>query len=178
MSRIVSISLFIILIVSCVTLKGQSISKANTKIENAASAAFPAITDEATIKDWDGTILREGSNRWTCYPDMPNLPEQNPMCLDEQWDAWMEAFLNQKEPNVTKVGFGYMMRGGSPASNLNPFDKKPTDDNQWMEVVKPHLMILLPDPSMYGGISTDPDNGGPWIMFPNTPYAHIMMPVE
>jgi hypothetical protein len=173
-----SITLILILIVSADTLKGQATSKGYSKMESAAKAAFPAITDNATIKDWDGTILREGSNKWTCYPDMPNLPEQNPMCLDEQWDAWMEAFLNQKEPNVTEVGLGYMMQGGSPASNLNPFDKEPSSDNQWMDEVKPHLMILLPDPSMYEGISTDPDNGGPWIMFPDTPYAHIMMPVE
>lgn len=178
MLRIVSSGLFFILIISCITLKGQSVSKIDAQIENAVTAAFPAITDEATIKNWGGKVLRKGSNKWTCYPDMPNLPDQNPMCLDEQWVGWMEAYLNQKEPNTTKVGLGYMMRGGSPSSNLNPFAKEPADDNQWMEEVKPHLMIVLPDPSMYEGISTDPNNGGPWIMFPDTPYAHIMVPIE
>lgn len=39
-------------------------------------------------------------------------------------------------------------------------------------------MMLFPDEQMYEGISTDPDNGGPWVMFPETPYVHVMMPVE
>ncbi len=109
---------------------------------------------------------------------MPELPEQNPMCLGDQWVEWMEAYLNQEEPNITQVGLGYMLQGGSPASNLDPYAEGSTGDNQWMDEVKPHLMVLFPDLSMYEGISTDPDNGGPWVMFPDTPYAHIMMPTE
>ena len=31
---------------------------------------------------------------------------------------------------------------------------------------------------MFDNISTEPNNGGPWIMWPNTPYAHIMIPLE
>ena len=27
------------------------------------------------------------------------------------------------------------------------------------------------------GLSTDPKNGGPWVMWKGTPYAHIMAPV-
>jgi hypothetical protein len=27
-------------------------------------------------------------------------------------------------------------------------------------------------------ISTDHLNGGPWVMWPDTPYAHIMVPLE
>ncbi len=38
-------------------------------------------------------------------------------------------------------------------------------------------MILVPDPAMLEGISTDPDNGGPYVMWKGTPYAHIMIPV-
>ena len=28
-----------------------------------------------------------------------------------------------------------------------------------------------------GGLSTDPHNGGPYVMWKGTPYAHIMIPV-
>ena len=27
-------------------------------------------------------------------------------------------------------------------------------------------------------LPTDPKNGGPWVMFKGTPYAHIMVPIE
>jgi len=39
-------------------------------------------------------------------------------------------------------------------------------------------MILVPDPKALEGISTDPKNGGPWIMWPNTPYQHLMIQIE
>jgi hypothetical protein len=38
-------------------------------------------------------------------------------------------------------------------------------------------MILVPDPKMLEGISTDPQSGGPYVMYKGTPYAHIMVPV-
>lgn len=178
MFRLISTILLILLVTMYTDVYGQSASDKQAKIQSASDAAHDAIIEKATIKDWDGTVLREGTNKWTCYPDMPNLPEQNPMCLDDQWIEWMEAYLNQEEPNITQVGLGYMLRGGSPASNIDPFAEGPTADNQWMNEVKPHLMILFPDADMYEGISTDPENGGPWVMFPETPYAHIMMPVK
>jgi len=30
---------------------------------------------------------------------------------------------------------------------------------------------------MLEGISTDPHNGGPFVMWKGTPYAHVMIPV-
>ncbi len=39
-------------------------------------------------------------------------------------------------------------------------------------------MILVPDPALLDGISTDPWNGGPYVMWKGTPYAHIMVPVD
>jgi len=39
-------------------------------------------------------------------------------------------------------------------------------------------MLLAPDPGLYDHVSTDPDNGGPWVMWPDTPYEHIMVPID
>ncbi len=38
-------------------------------------------------------------------------------------------------------------------------------------------MIIVPDVEMLNGMPTDPNSGGPWVMFQGTPYAHIMIPV-
>jgi hypothetical protein len=37
-------------------------------------------------------------------------------------------------------------------------------------------MMLVPDPSKLSDMPTDPDNGGPWVMWKDTPYVHVMIP--
>lgn len=69
----------------------------------------------------------------------------------------------------------YMLAGDGGASNIDPFAKGPTADNQWI-VEGPHLMIIVPDAAALGAIPTDPKNGGPYVMWKGTPYAHIMVP--
>jgi hypothetical protein len=41
----------------------------------------------------------------------------------------------------------------------------------------PHLMIIVPNSSALEGLPTDPSGGGPWVMWQNTPYVHIMVPM-
>ena len=49
-------------------------------------------------------------------------------------------------------------------------------DNHWGHH-NPHLMIVVPDVKSLEGMSTDPANGGPYVMYAGTPYAHIMAPI-
>jgi hypothetical protein len=70
-----------------------------------------------------------------------------------------------------------MLQGGTDPSNTDPFATKPAADGGWL-TTPPHLMLLLPvklDPTVY---STVYANGGPWIMWPGTPYEHLMVPVS
>jgi hypothetical protein len=161
--------------------QGQDTEEA--KIRSAISAAIPSIADQATIMDWpaeegaDMRVLRKGANGWTCMPDMPNTPGNDPMCLDEPWLKWVDAWVNKSEPNITQMGFGYMLQGGTAGSNTDPYAEGPTADNEWMSEEAPHLMILVPDNSMLENLPTNPDNGGPWVMWRNTPFAHVMAPM-
>ena len=142
------------------------------KIALATSAGPAEITKNATITDM-ATMkqLRAGSNGWVCYAS----PDE-PMCLDKQWQKWAEAWMSKQEPKIEDSGIAYMLRGDTGASNTDPFATKPTADNQW--VVSPaHLMLLFQDPKMLDSYPTDPKNGGPWVMWKGTPYAHIMIPV-
>ena len=41
------------------------------KMEDALSAAWPGMAEGATIMDWDGTVLKEGANGYTCLPTPP-----------------------------------------------------------------------------------------------------------
>ena len=153
------------------------------KIANAMTAAPASVSAKATILDWPAkegeppTLLRQGSNGWHCLPDMPESPGSDPMCVDQAWMKWIEAYMTHKTPQITGVGIGYMIApGGGWASNTDPYAMAATADNHWGLHV-PHLMIVVPNLSSLDGISTDPNNGGPYVMFAGTPYAHIMAPI-
>lgn len=147
-------------------------------IESAMTAGPASIAASATVLDWNMNVLREGSNGWTCLPDRPDTKETDPWCVDDQWLGFLKAYVGKTEPSITKVGFAYMLAGDSPVSNSDPFATEPTGPEDWVTDVHGHIMIVVPDQKALEGISTDHRNGGPWVMWPNTPYAHLMIPVD
>jgi len=62
--------------------------------------------------------------------------------------------------------------------NSDPYATEPTGKEDWVTDLGAHLMMLIPNTEILKSISTDHLNGGPWIMWPDTPYAHIMIPIE
>ena len=145
------------------------------KIALAMSAGPVEIAKNATIVDMTDMSkrqLRAGTNGWVCYADV-----KEPMCLDKEWQKWMEAWMSKSDLKINGTGIGYMLRGDQGASNTDPFATGPTADNQWV-VAPPHIMVLYQDPKMLDSYSTDPKSGGPWVMWKGTPYAHVMVPVS
>lgn len=154
------------------------------KIADASSAAPAAVSQRATIKDWpakegaEPTVLRKGDNGWVCYPSPPaTILRPDPMCIDATWESWLTAYLTKGTPRLAKPGISYMLASNSEGSNSDPYASGATATNHWHKY-GPHMMLVYPDAAMYEGISTDPDNGGPYVMWKGTPYAHIMVPVK
>lgn len=151
------------------------------RIENAMSAAPEAIAREATIVvvDEGGSVrtLREGTGTFTCMPDNPGSPGNDPMCLDANALAWAQAWMAQREPPQGKVGLAYMLRGGSDASNTDPYATEPAAGQQWIDT-GPHVMILNATSLMPGYPDQSGDPTRPFVMWPGTPYAHLMVPVK
>ena len=116
--------------------------------------------------------LRAGTNGWVCY-----ALKDGPMCLDKEWQKWMEAWMSKSAPKIEGTGIGYMLRGDTGSSNTDPFAMSPTANNEWV-IAPPHIMVLYEDPKMLDSYSTDPKSGGPWVMWKGTPYAHVMVPVS
>ena len=160
----------------------QAAPDAQAKIADAMSAGPSSIATDATILDWamdaNGhfVVLRDGSNGWTCFPDTPGTPTDDPMCVDQTWMGWLEAYMAGEDPTITVPGIAYMLQGDSAASNTDPYATEPAEGEDWV-VDPPHLMILLPEGTDQSVFSTDPHSGGPYIMYPGTPYEHIMMMV-
>jgi hypothetical protein len=129
--------------------------------------------------DADGkfVVLREGTNGWTCFPDDPTTPANNPMCNDEVWMAWTYAFIAGEDPSltVTVPGYSYMLQGDDAASNTDPSLMEPAAGEHRMNS-GPHIMILLPPSVDLSSVTTD-EHSSNWVMWAGTPYQHIMVAV-
>jgi hypothetical protein len=148
------------------------------QIKSALSAAPEAVAMNATVVDGAGNVLRKGSNGYTCMPDDPEAPGISAMCLDAGWLVWADAWMNKKPAAMPdRISFGYMLAGGQPGSNTDPYATEATADNEWIESGGPHVMILVPDVKMLEGISSDPSTGAPFVMWRGTDLAHMMVPV-
>jgi hypothetical protein len=151
-------------------------------IKSAMSAAPAAVAKNATIvaMEADGKMrtLRKGTNGFTCMPDNPTTPGPDPMCMDASSMEWVHAWLDHKPPPA-KVGFMYMLAGGTDASNTDPYAAKPTAQNHWIKT-GPHVMIVGADQAFLDQYSkaADPDTKVPYVMWAGTPYQHLMTPVK
>ena len=151
-------------------------------IASAMAAAPEAVARDAVVVAMspDGTMrtLREGKNGWTCMPDNPATPGPDPMCGDANAMKWAQAWVGKKPPPANTVGFMYMLAGGTDASNTDPYAQAPTEANNWVET-GPHVMVVGSKEILAGYPSgPKPDTSAPYVMWADTPYAHLMIPVR
>ena len=149
-------------------------------IANAMSAGPQAISGDATIVAMEGDkmrTLRQGSGAWTCVPDDPGSPGNDPMCLDANAMVWLHAWMSHKDAPKGKMGLVYMLQGGSDASNDDPFATSPPPGAKWV-TTGPHVMVV----GLAGMLDNLPKSADaptkPFIMWGGTAYEHIMMPVQ
>jgi hypothetical protein len=151
-------------------------------IRSAMAAAPEAVAAGATIvaigADGKMRTLRPGTNGFTCLPDNPNSPGPDPMCGDANAMEWAQAWIGRKEPPANKVGFMYMLAGGTDASNTDPHATGPAAGNHWVET-GPHVMIVGAKGMMEGyPTAAQPDTKAPYVMWAGTPYEHLVIPVR
>jgi hypothetical protein len=146
-----------------------------TKLKTAAPAH---VLEHATIMNMgaDGKmkVIQEGNNGWTCMD-----PGGAPMCADKGAMEWAEAW-QAKGPAPQKLGFIYMLAGDTGASNTDPYATKETPDNNWIQTGS-HVMIVGAEArTMMQGYPRDAkaDPSKPYVMWPGTPYEHLMLPVK
>ena len=152
-------------------------------IASAMKAAPASVAKGATIVAMEAggamRTLRKGTNGFTCMADNPETPGPDPMCMDANAMAWAQAWRGHQTPAAGKVGFMYMLAGGTDASNTDPYATKPTATNHWIST-GPHVMVVGADASFYDSYPklADPDTSAPYVMWPGTPYQHLMAPVK
>ena len=78
------------------------------------AAAPSVIARDATIIAMEGDkmrTLRQGKGDFTCVPDDPSSPGNDPMCLDRNAMEWLQAWMDHKDAPKAKMGLVYMLQG-------------------------------------------------------------------
>jgi len=145
-------------------------------MQRVMKAAPPQVVEQATIvrmRDGAMQTLRKGGNAWTCM-------EANgvPMCLDPAAMEWAHSWQSHG-PATDKTGFIYMLAGDTGASNTDPYATGQAPDNHWVQTGS-HVMIVGAAAKEMAGYprSADPDPTKPYVMWPGSPYEHLMLPVK
>ena len=145
-------------------------------IAHSRAAAPAAIGTYATVVI-NGEVVAEGSNGWTCMPEVM-AGDGAAVCIDATWGEMMAA-IGAKEPfKATSLGLSYMLLGDPPGggvSNSDPYHPNAQEADDYVET-GPHLMLIVPK-ELLEGITNDPSTGGPYVMWRDTDYAHLMIPV-
>ena len=104
--------------------------------------------------------------------------EAMPMCGDAEALKWMNAALSGAKPQMDRDSYIWMLQGdvGEDNTKMGVLDKENSVPGQWIES-GPHLMLMPKDPSTIENFSDDFSTGEPYVMFPGTDYAHLMIPV-
>ncbi len=123
------------------------------RIKAATSAAPPAISDNAAVMLQDGTVLREGSNGWTCFL-FEEETNEDPVCGDDVWKAYILALAKDEDPVNAGPGVAYMLEGDNP-----------------------HMMIIVPEADGFAGLNTESGDGKGWLMWGDKAGRHLMLPI-
>ena len=125
-------------------------------IANAMSAAPAGISADATIMMADGTVLREGTNGWTCIPGDAEKDMVDPSCNDAAWTHYFQTDPEGDGSTAEIIGTGvsYMLASDPP-----------------------HLMIIVPEAGGLEGLNTEAGDGKAWVMWGDLPGRHIMVPI-
>lgn len=174
-------------------------------IADALQAAPPSVTDDATIFGWssDGKLVlaRHGSGPYTCIASgsfslrlgKPPLPYPDPMCLDQNAWAFLQAIWagmaagESKDSLPTAPGLVWMLAGMNVtksavdvgASTITMTDETAEAGATGVLQMTPHVMIMpLPFDEKSARLTTrysldDPLNS--WIMAAGKPHEHLMV---
>ena len=145
-------------------------------IAKAKTAAPESIVSDASIvmmQDGKQKEVQSGKNGFTCLV----LPDGSPACADKNSMEWLQALM-EKKPPPDKIGFMYMLAGDTGTTNHDPYA---TDTHRHWVQTGPHVMVVGPRVKEMVGYSRaldvhDPHQ--PYVMFPGTPYEHLMLPTH
>lgn len=149
-------------------------------ISTAQSAAPPDISKEATIMvpgpDGQMRVAKQGTNNFTCIPDISGQEAPDPFCGDEAATQWiMDAMNKEERPTNSRPGIAYMAQGGWHWEKDGKIVMDPAEPGAKRVKEPPHWMIMWPFAPEEAELPVKPSRFGAYIMYEGTPYAHLMI---
>ena len=165
--------------------RDQQIAGAVTPLPESMRAGATVLGYDASFKL---TGIRQGTNGMICLADDPRQPAFHPACYHESLEPFMARgralrASGVKDDQVDTVRFAEVKAGklkmptqpaslyqifGSPTA-FNPTTGAVTDAQALFVVYTPFAT------EKSTGLSATPRKVGPWLMYPGTPKAHIMI---
>ena len=134
------------------------------------------------------TSMRKGTNGMICLADDPRQPEFHPACYHESMEPFMARgrelrASGVKGDQVDTVRFAEAKSGKlkvptQPASLYQIFGGPKSFDATTGKVTDAEALFVVYTPyatEKSTGLSAKPRKVGPWLMYPGTPKAHIMI---
>ena len=164
----------------------QSPPSATSQIKAAVKAAPQSLRDEATVRGFtdDGTIttLREGDGALVCLTDDPSEDGFHVACYHESLAPFMERGRELRRQDVSAIDSvrraeleaGTLSYPEGPAALYNLSGTYDAAADTVRDASRLHVVYVPYATGKSTGLPTRPQ-GGPWLMEPGTPWAHIMV---
>ncbi len=132
--------------------------------------------------------LRQGSNEFICLATDPTAPQFHTSCYHKSMEPFMARGRALREQGVkgaqvdtvrfAEVKSGKLRMPKGPATLYQIFGPEGSYDAATNTVKGGNALFVIYIPGATAastGLSTKPVENGPWLMFPGTPKAHIML---
>lgn len=167
-----------------------AVPSAAEQLAAAVQAAPEDRRDDATVIGWteDGgtTVLREGTGELVCLADEPGDEEWSVACYHRSLEPYMARGRELRAMGVegeerNRIRWAEMEEGTLPmpdgSATLYVLHGDGWDEEAGA-VRNPYLRYVIYVPGATAestGLPTTPAEGVPWLMFPGTPGAHVMI---
>jgi hypothetical protein len=143
------------------------------KVKTAAPADIVSKASITMMQQGTPRELQAGSNGFTCLVNADGTP----LCADANALEWMKSIGARTAP-PDKIGFIYMLAGDTGTTNHDPHQRD--THLHWVQT-GPHVMIVGPRVKEMMGYPRNvdvADPSQPYVMYPGTPYEHLMLPTK
>lgn len=186
MRRLVLLCTVALLLPACTT-EAQTPPPPDTQIAAAVKAAPASMRDGATVlgytDDLTLTTLRERTGALVCLADDPQEEDFHVACYHESLAPFMQRGRELRRQGVTAVDSvrraeierGALSYPEEPAALYNLSGTYDAAADTVRDASRLHVMYVPHATGETTGLPTKPQ-GGPWLMEPGQPWAHVMIP--
>ncbi len=165
------------------------------QVEEALLAAPESLREQATVLGYGGspraedvlTVLREGTNGLLCIADDPTGEGFHVACYHASLDPYMRLGRALRAEGLDRSAVMDARYAALEAGELSmpvaatvyslTADSRPDPAAESdAEGLRRLTAVYIPGATVEGtGLPGRPSGGGPWLMLPGTPWAHIMI---